>query len=106
VPFRAYGGRAVGLARLSWSVPVRAPAVALGRYASSGRQLEVAPYAAVGWVDRPLAGLRWVGSAGLQPVLGLSVAAFHRLLLVELGWAPRHGVGVTLDVRRDFWPLL
>jgi hypothetical protein len=106
-PFRAYGGRGAALGRLSWSVAVPAPAITLGRYASSGRQLEVAPYVAVGWVTRPLAGLRWVHSDGPRPVLGLTVEAFHRLLLIDVGWGLRAGgVGVAVDVRRDFWPLL
>ena len=106
-PYRAYGGRAAGHGRLSWSVALPAPAMALGRYASSGRQLELAPYVAAGWVDRPIAGLPWNGTDGLRPVLGVAVEAFHRLLLVELGWGLRNGgVGVTVDVRRDLWPLL
>jgi hypothetical protein len=106
-PYRAYGGRALALARLSWWVPVPAPAISLGRYASSGSQLEVAPYVAAGWVGRPVSGLRWEGTDGLRPVLGVTVEAFHRLLLVELGWALRDGgLAVTVDLRRDFWPLL
>jgi hypothetical protein len=106
-PYRAYGGRAMGQARLSWSVPLSAPAVALGRYASSGRQLEVAPYVAAGWAARPVAGLPWAATNGVRPVLGVTVEAFHRLLLVEFGWGLRGGgVGLTVDVRRDLWPLL
>jgi hypothetical protein len=106
-PYRAFGGRAAGVARLSWSVPLPAPAIALGRYASSGRQLELAPYAAAGWAGRPIVGLPWAESDGVRPVLGVRVEAFHRLLLIELGWGLRDGgVGVTVDVRRDLWPLL
>jgi len=106
-PYRAYGGRSMATARLSWSVPVPAPAIALGRYASTGRQLEVAPFVAAGWVARPASGLPWDRSDGVRPVLGVSVEAFHRLLLVELGWGIRDGgVAVTVDLRRDLWPLL
>jgi hypothetical protein len=40
-------------------------------------------------------------------VLGLSVEAFHRLLLLEFGWAVRQdAVGFTVDLRRDLWPIL
>jgi len=106
-PYRAFGGRAVGVARLSWSVPLPAPAIALGRYASSGRQLELAPFVAAGWAGRPIVGLPWTESDGIRPVLGVTLEAFHRLLLIELGWGLRDGgVGVTVDVRRDLWPLL
>jgi hypothetical protein len=106
-PYRAYGGRAVGHARLSWSVPLPAPAIPLGRYASTGRQLELAPYVAAGWAGRPIAGLPWEATDGIRPVLGVTVQALHRLLLIELGWGLRDGgVGLTVDIRRDLWPLL
>jgi hypothetical protein len=106
-PYRAYGGRAMGYARLSWSVPLPAPAITLGRYASSGRQLEVAPYVSAGWAARPIGGGPWAATDGVRPVLGVTVEAFHRLLLVEFGWGLRDGgVGLTVDVRRDLWPLL
>jgi len=106
-PFRAYGGRAALLARLQWSVALPAPAIALGRYASTGRQLQVGPYVAAGWAARPVSGLPWVSSDGARPVIGVTAEVFHRLLLVELGWGVRDGsVAVTVDVRRDLWPLL
>jgi hypothetical protein len=52
-------------------------------------------------------GLPWVASDGLRPVVGLSAEVFHRLLLFDFGWAPRQGaVGLTVDIRRDLWPVL
>jgi hypothetical protein len=106
-PFRAYGGREAVLARVAWALPLPAPAVPLGRYASTGRQFVVAPFLAVGWAGAPLEGLPWGASDGGRPVLGVSLEAFHRLLLVEAGWAIRgETVGVTVDVRRDLWPIL
>jgi hypothetical protein len=106
-PFRAYGGRQAALARLSWGVPLPAPAIPLGRYASTGRQLVVAPFVGVGWAAQPVAGLPWADSNGGRPVLGVTVEAFHRLLLLEVGWAVRQEVvGFTVDVRRDLWPIL
>jgi hypothetical protein len=106
-PFRGYGGRAAAWGRLDWRVPVPFPAIPLGRFASTGRQLIVAPFAAVGWTTGPMTGVPWVASDGVRPVVGLSVEAFHRLLRVDAGWAPRTGtVGVTVDVRRSLWPIL
>jgi hypothetical protein len=106
-PYRAYGGRTAVVGRLQWSVALPAPAIAIGRYASTGRQLGIAPYVAAGWSGRPVAGLPWEASVGVRPVVGLTVEAFHRLLLVEFGWGVRDGgVGVTVDVRRDLWPML
>jgi hypothetical protein len=106
-PYRAFGGRRAALGRVEWQLAVPAPAIPLGRYASTGRQALVAPFVAVGWTDDPIAGLPWTVSDGARPVLGVSGEIFHRLLQLEFGWAPRDGrVGFTVDVRRDLWPLL
>jgi hypothetical protein len=106
-PYRAYGGRGAALLRIEWRVGLPAPAIPLGPYASTGRQLEVSPYVAAGWAWDAAPGLPWAASAGPRPVVGLSLEAFHRLLLVEFGWGVRaRAVGLTVDVRRDLWPLL
>jgi hypothetical protein len=106
-PFRAYGGRWATWARLDWRVPVPFPAIPLGPYASTGQQLVVAPFVAAGWAGSPVAGLPWTTSDGVRPVLGLALDVFHRLVRVEAGWGIRaRGVGVTVDVRRELWPLL
>jgi len=106
-PYRAYGGRAAALGRVQWSVALPAPAISLGRYASTGRQLLVGPFVAAGWTADPLPGLPWMASDGLRPVVGLSAAVFNQLLVVEFGWGLRDGgVGVTVDVRRDLWSIL
>jgi hypothetical protein len=106
-PFRGYGGRQAALGRLSWGVPLPAPAIPLGRYASTGRQLVLAPFLGMGWAAEPVAGLPGGDSEGLRPVFGVTVEAFHRLLLLEFGWAVRQeAVGFTVDLRRDLWPIL
>lgn len=106
-PFRAYGGRRAGLARLEWAFPVPFPAIRLGAYASTGRHATLAPFVAVGWVDEPIAGTPWVGSGGVRPIVGTSIQWFNRLLRTEVGWSPRaHRVGITLDVQPELWPIL
>jgi hypothetical protein len=106
-PFRAYGGRAAGWARVDWRVPVPFPAIPIGRFASTGRQLVLAPFASAGWTGEPLAAGVGGASDGIRPVVGVAVEAFHRLLRVDAGWAPRAGrVGVSVDVRRSLWPIL
>jgi hypothetical protein len=106
-PFRAYGGRAAAWGRVEWRLGVPFPAIPLGRFASTGRQLVVAPFVAAGWTAQPMGGVPWAGSDGVRPVLGLTVEAFHRLLRIDTGWAPRaREVGVTVDVRRTLWPIL
>ncbi len=106
-PFRAFGGRAAALARIGWQVDVPFPAIPLGAFASTGRQLMLEPYLAVGWVGEPVVGLPWGPSGGARPVVGVAVEVFHNLLRVDAGWAPRaRAVRVTVDVRRALWPLL
>jgi hypothetical protein len=105
--FRAFGGRAAAWGRAELRVPVPFPAVPLGRFASTGRQLVVAPFVAAGWAAEPMALQPWTASDGVRPVVGMAVEVFHRLLRIETGWATRsRDFGVSVDVRRDLWPLL
>lgn len=106
-PFRAWGGRAAAWARVAWRVPLPFPAIPLGPYASTGQQLVVAPYVAAGWAGMPLDGLPWRASDGVRPEIGLALELFHRLLRVDAGWGIRaRRVGVSVDLRRELWPLL
>jgi hypothetical protein len=106
-PFRAYGGRAVAWGRVDWRVGLPFPAIPIGRFASTGRQLVVGPFVAAGWVGQPLPDAPWSASDGVRPVLGVALEAFHRLLRVDAGWAVRaRHVGVSVDVRRSLWPIL
>ena len=106
-PYRAYGGRAVVLGRIGWEVPLPAPVIPLGRYASTGRQLVAGPFVGAGWAREPFANLPWGASDGVRPVVGLSAEVFNQLLRVEFGWGLRDGgVGLTVDVRRDLWSIL
>jgi len=106
-PYRAYGGRSAMVGRLAWAVQLPAPALPLGRYASTGRQLTLAPYVGAGWAGRAAGPLPWTGSDGVRPVLGVRADVLHRLILLDFGWAPRErAVGLTVDVRRDLWPIL
>jgi hypothetical protein len=106
-PYRAYGGRSAGLAHLEWRFEVPAPALSLGSFASTGRRATLAPFVALGYAGRSIAGLPWTGTEGIRPVAGLAVEWLMRLVRLEVGIGLRDGdVGVTLDVNRDWWGLL
>jgi hypothetical protein len=106
-PFRAYGGRAAALAHLEWRFRAPVPAIPLGSFASTGRQIVVAPFVAAGWTARPVAGSPWTESDGARPVAGVAVEWFMRLIRLEAGVGLRTGeVGVTLDISREWWGLL
>jgi hypothetical protein len=106
-PFRAYGGRETGLAHVEWRFPVPVPAVSLGSFASTGRQITVAPFLAAGYTGRPIPALPWNRSDGVRPVAGVAVEWFMRLIRMEAGVGLRDGhIGVTVDINRDWWGLL
>ena len=106
-PYRAYGGRSVALAHLEWRFEVPAPALNLGSFASTGRRMTLAPFISAGYAAQPLPGLPWSRSGGIRPVAGLAVEWFMRLLRVEAGVGLRDGgLGVTVDINRDWWGLL
>jgi hypothetical protein len=106
-PFRAYGGRTVALAHLEWRFEVPAPALNLGSFASTGRHMTVAPFVAAGYAARPLPGLPWGLTGGIRPVAGMAVEWFMRLLRIEAGIGLLDGgLGVTVDINRDWWGLL
>ncbi|MGH7536985.1 MAG: hypothetical protein ACREMG_15620, partial [Gemmatimonadales bacterium] len=106
-PFRAYGGRAAGLAHLEWRFEAPFPALPLGSFASTGRRITLAPFIAAGTASRPYPGLPWGRTDGVRPVAGLALEWFMRLIRLELGVGLRDGdIGVTVDVSREWWGLL
>jgi hypothetical protein len=106
-PFRGYGGRSVALLHTEWRFELPVPAVGLGSFASTGRRMTVAPFVSAGYAAQPLPGLPWSRTAGIRPVAGVALEWFMRLLRVEAGVGLRDGgVGVTVDINRDWWGLL
>jgi len=106
-PYRRYGGRYVALGHIEWRFDVAAPALRLGSFASTGRHVTVAPFVAAGYAAESLAGLPWNSSGGVRPVAGVALELFMRLLRVEAGIGLRDGgIGVTVDINRDWWGLL
>jgi len=106
-PYRAYGGTRMALGRVEWRFDMPAPAIPLGSYASTGHTMTLAPFLSAGWASRPPPGMPWTGTSGVRPVAGLAVELFMRLVRVEAGVALRGGgVGVSVDVNRDWWGIL
>lgn len=106
-PFRAYGGRRLALAHMEWRFAVPFPAVSLGTFASTGNRLVVAPFVAAAWSGDPVAGTPWGSTEGVRPVAGIAVEWFMRMVRIEAGVGLRDGgFGLTVDIHRDWWPLL
>jgi len=106
-PFRAWGGRYTLTGMVEWRVPVPFPAVPLGPFASTGRQLVVAPFVGLGWSGGEIPDMPWQPSMGARPVVGVGVEWFHGLFRVDLGVRLRDpAVSMVVDVRRDLWGIL
>lgn len=106
-PFRAYGGRTAVLGHAEWRFQVPSPALRLGSFASTGREITIAPFVAAGYTARPIAGLTSGDSDGIRPVAGVALELLMRLIRIEAGLALRDGrFGVTVDVNRDWWGVL
>jgi hypothetical protein len=97
----------MALGHLEWRFELPAPALSLGTFASTGRQVTLAPFVAAGYAARPFGFLPWGNTDGVRPVAGLALELFMRLIRFEAGVGLRDGqVGVTVDISRDWWGLL
>ena len=112
-PFRAFGGRHMALGRVEWRFQAPVPAIPLGSFASTGREMTVAPFFAAGWADGRIDGqtdgrmVPWTDSDGVRPVAGVALELFMQLIRVEAGVALRTGeVGFTVDINREWWGAL
>jgi len=104
--FREWGGRRAGLVHLEWRAPVPFVRMAAGPYARTPGTITLAPYAAAGWSDRPIAGTPWRATPGARITLGLGVEWLGVFRLdVGFGLESRR-VCVAFDVTRDFWDIL
>lgn len=106
-PFRAYGGRSMVLLHVEWRPTVPVPAVRFGTFASTGRDLVIAPFVAAGWSDRAVPGAPWSATDGVRLVVGVGVEWLMSLLRLDVGIGLLDGgVQVTIDVTRGWWPVL
>ena len=105
-PFRAWGGRRMGLVHVEWRVPVPFPSLGVGLYARTPRTVTLAPFVAMGWADRPVAGTPWLPTDGARTTLGLGVE-WLGVFRCEAGFGTAtHRMGIAFDVSRDFWSIL
>ena len=105
-PFRAWGGRRMGLMHVEWRVPVPFPSLGVAPYARTPRTVTLAPYVAVGWADRPVAATPWMPTDGARTTLGLGLE-WLGVFRCEAGFGTAtHRMGIAFDVSRDFWSIL
>jgi hypothetical protein len=106
-PFRAWGGRHAAVGRLDLRFPVPFISVPLGAFGATGNRALGGPFVAAGWTGGPMRGAPWIPSQRIRVVAGAQLEMFHRMLRAEFGVGLRDGrVGLSLDIRRDLWPIL
>jgi hypothetical protein len=81
--------------------------VRLGPFGDTGAHAVLAPFLAGGWARGAVAGVSWAPTPQARWVGGVAAELLHGLVRVEVGTS-LHGAGttVTVDVRRDLWPIL
>lgn len=105
--FREWGGRQMAWGSLEWRLPVPAPAIGLGDFASTGRTAIVAPFIAAGWAGGEAAGMPWTTTHDPRLTAGMALELFYKLVRIEGGVSLQTGdIGVTFDVGRVWWGML
>ncbi|HEY3279311.1 MAG TPA: hypothetical protein VGJ83_02275 [Gemmatimonadales bacterium] len=104
--FRVWGGRRSALAHVEWRVPVPFIRIAAGPYARTPGTITLAPYAAAGWADEPVASTPWRATPGARATLGIGVE-WLGVFRLEMGYGVQSRRGrMAFDVSRDFWEIL
>jgi hypothetical protein len=89
--------------RIEWRLPVPAPALPLGRFGSTPATATLAPFVNVAWVGGAPVG----GRSGWYPSIGLGTILFFDLVRIDVARGTRDGRwSFSLDLTRDFWPIL
>ena len=88
--------------RLEWQSRIPFIPINLGRFGRVPSSLVLAPYLHAVWLDRPS-----LGEAGWHPAVGLGTIGLFELLRVDVARGLRDGRWMfSLDIAREFWPVL
>jgi hypothetical protein len=106
--FHELVGRFGASLRLEGRVPVPFPTLSIGRYGNTGRAATLAPFAHAAYVGRPVE--TWRGNdrgTGWYPAVGVGLLTVFDLLRFDVAKGLRDGRwAFSVDVVRDFWPIL
>ena len=95
--FHQFAGRAGASQRFEIQVPIPFPSFSLGRYGRTPASMTLAPFANAAWVNR----------AGWRPSAGISALTIFDLLRFDVARGLRDGRWTfSVDVSREFWPIL
>ena len=109
--FHQFVGRAGLSQRVEWRVPAPFPSIPLGRFGRAPAQATLAPFAQAIWLSRGdedgVDQASGTGREGFSPSVGIGVLTLFELLRVDVARGLRDGRWTaSVDVSRDFWPVL
>jgi hypothetical protein len=105
--FHELVGRFGGSQRLEARVPVPFVAFPLGRYGSTGRSATLVTFAHTAYLARLDRVAPRMRGAGWYPSVGLGLLTVFDLLRFDVAKGVRDGRwSFSVDVMRDFWPIL
>jgi hypothetical protein len=104
--FHELGAAAGVTQRVEWRTGVPAPAISLGRFGRSPRQMTLAPFVQATFA-RPAAATDIAHPSGVYPSAGVALQPFFDLVRFELARGFRNGEwSFNVDLSRDFWGVL
>lgn len=100
--FHALAGRRAVSQRLEWQSRIPFIPINLGRFGRVPSSLVLAPYVHAVWLDRPSQ-----GESGWHPAIGLGTIGLFEVLRLDVARGLRDGRWMfSLDIAREFWPVL
>ena len=109
--FHQFVGQAGVSQRVEWQLPVPFVAIPLGRFGRAPAQARIAPFVHGIWLSRGdesrVDMATGAGREGLSPSVGVGVLTLFDLLRLDVARGLRDGRWTaSVDVSRDFWPVL
>jgi len=105
--FHELVGRLGATQRIEARLAVPFPALPLGRYGTTGGSATLAPFAHTAYVARVASSVRGEREAGWYPSVGVGLLTIFDLLRFDVAKGLRDGRwAFSVDIIRDFWPIL
>lgn len=103
--FHQFVGTSGASARLEWQTPVPFPSVSLGRFGRAPARMTLAPYVSLVGINGGASAIR--RGHGVYPSVGLGALTVFDVLRIDVARGLRAGRWtLSIDVNRDFWPVL
>ncbi|MGK2935886.1 MAG: hypothetical protein ACSLFE_11690, partial [Gemmatimonadaceae bacterium] len=103
--FHRFIGTSGGSARIEWQMQALFPAISLGRFGRTPARMTLAPYVNVVGINGGAGSLR--SGHGLYPSVGVGALTIFDILRLDVARGLHDGRWtMSIDLNRDFWPVL